>query len=189
MNRKEEITALAKQLFKEKGYMGSSMRDLAQRVGIEAASLYNHFKSKEELLQKICFDLANEYMENLETLKKRKYGSVSAWLESAMHLHLKTTADNIEASSVFLNEWRFLTGEALEDYKKFRKNYEDQFRNAVLKGTENREFRNNLDPKITTISILSALNWTANWFKADGKEDIRTVANQLFDLTINGLKQ
>ena len=44
MKRKEQVHHEAKLLFKEKGYVGSSMRDLAQNIGIEASSLYNHVK-------------------------------------------------------------------------------------------------------------------------------------------------
>ena len=42
-------------MFKDKGFAASSMRDLAETVGIEAASLYNHIKSKSEILQEIIF--------------------------------------------------------------------------------------------------------------------------------------
>mgnify|MGYP003694176505 CR=1 FL=1 len=47
-------------MFKDKGFAASSMRDLAETVGIEAASLYNHIKSKSEILQEIIFHAAAE---------------------------------------------------------------------------------------------------------------------------------
>ena len=53
VSRKEVILKAAAQLFHEKGYKAASMRDLAERVGVEAASLYNHIRSKTELLHDI----------------------------------------------------------------------------------------------------------------------------------------
>jgi TetR/AcrR family transcriptional regulator, cholesterol catabolism regulator len=60
---KHKIFEEAARLFQENGYLAASMRDLAQRVGLQVSSLYSHIGSKEELLQKICFDSARAYTE------------------------------------------------------------------------------------------------------------------------------
>ena len=51
ISRKEQIVNKAAKMFKQKGFVATSMRDLAAELGIEAASIYHHFKSKEELLE------------------------------------------------------------------------------------------------------------------------------------------
>ena len=68
-SKKEFILLKASAMFREKGFPATSMRDLAESVGIEAASLYNHIQSKSEILQEIVFRMANEcnvHMENLD---------------------------------------------------------------------------------------------------------------------------
>ena len=54
-SKRQIILEEAAKLFKDKGYGGTSMRDIAGQVGMEAASMYNHIKSKDEILEIICF--------------------------------------------------------------------------------------------------------------------------------------
>ena len=64
--RKEVILEKAAHLFRKNGFNATSMRDLAENVGVEAASLYNHINSKAELLQEICFKIANKFTEHMD---------------------------------------------------------------------------------------------------------------------------
>ena len=61
IDRKTEIINVAAKLFKEKGYSAVTMRDIAQAMDIKAASLYNHIKSKQEILVLIVIEIAEEF--------------------------------------------------------------------------------------------------------------------------------
>jgi len=62
-NTKQIIIEKALILFADRGYEGISMRDIASAVGIKAASLYNHFKSKEEIFNSIIDEMSRRYQE------------------------------------------------------------------------------------------------------------------------------
>ncbi len=86
--RKDQIRVKAQALFRERGYSATSMRDLAETLGIEAASLYNHISSKEELLQQICFSMAEQFFVALEPVatsslppKEKLLAGIEAHLE------------------------------------------------------------------------------------------------------------
>ena len=68
--KQRKILDEAVQLFKEKGYMGSSVRDLATTLNIKAASLYAHIRSKEEILEWICFGIAQDFFVELQEVQK-----------------------------------------------------------------------------------------------------------------------
>ena len=69
-SKKDLIIGKASAMFREKGFPATSMRDLAEAVGIEAASLYNHIQSKSDILQEIIFRTANECNVHLEATEE-----------------------------------------------------------------------------------------------------------------------
>ena len=75
-NRKAEIISVAGVLFKEKGYNAVSMRDIAQELGIKAASLYNHIKSKQEILAIIMMSIAEEFTSGMQTIVKSDLNTI-----------------------------------------------------------------------------------------------------------------
>src|SRR5574343_259170 len=68
-NRRQQILEQAAGLFKTNGFNATTMRQLAEQTGMEAASLYNHISSKEELLREICFSVANDFNAHLLQLE------------------------------------------------------------------------------------------------------------------------
>ena len=76
LSRKDVIVSKAATLFREKGYKAASMRDLAEAVGVEAASLYNHIKSKSELLHELVFSVANKFVLKLDEIESESISSL-----------------------------------------------------------------------------------------------------------------
>src|SRR5204863_3499927 len=94
-SKKEFILKKAAQMFREKGFAATSMRDLAESVGIEAASLYNHIRSKNEILEAICFDVANRFNTNLDTIETSNSGSINK-IETLLRFHIRQMIDHYE---------------------------------------------------------------------------------------------
>src|SRR5262245_31187456 len=140
LSRKEHIYDVAKSLFREKGYSATSMRDLANAVGIEAASLYSHIKSKEEILQLICFSIAEEFLMVAEEIKKTSLPAEKQFAR-AIEAHINVITKNADAAAVFLHDWRHLSEPFLSDFKLMRKRYEDYFKKIISKGEEENVFR------------------------------------------------
>lgn len=175
-------------LFQERGYAATSMRDMAQALGIEAASLYSHIKSKEEILQNICFRMARRFFEAMDEAMMREADTVALKLERAIVGHIQVITADTSASAVFFSEWRHLSEPHLNDFLKMRERYEGYFYNMLKEGVEKGELVD-MDLKFSVLTILSALNWTHNWFKPSGKMSAEEIGRSLASLMLNGIRK
>ena len=185
-DRKKQLNSVAQRLFKERGYAGTSMRDLANALGIEAPSLYNHVSSKENILQDICFDIADQFLAVIE--KVEEIEQPEEQLRAAIRQHVFVITQNLDASAVFLNEWRYLSEPHLGNFKALRKKYENFFQGIIQNGIDQDIFRKE-DTKFATVTTLSVLNWVYNWYKPRGKMKPEQIAEKLSNLLINGLRK
>ncbi len=185
-NTRSIISAEAAKLFKEKGFGGSTMRDLAEKVGIEAASIYNHFRSKDEILETICMDIAQKFDEQLTIIEKEKI-SYPEKIEALIAFHVQMIIEDANAVSVLNNDWKFLSEEKIIDFKERRNNYEKRFAALISKGIAAGSFRK-LNVSIALFTILSSLRWVELWYKPSRGVSKEDLAKDISAILMNGVK-
>jgi AcrR family transcriptional regulator len=188
LTRKEQVIRKAAELFREKGYAASSMRDLAQKLGIEAASLYSHIKSKEEILINLCFDMATEFRKSLDEVEKKNL-TASEKLKLGIIGHIQVMALDLTASAVFMNEHRHLSQPHLRDFLLLRINYINRFKTIIEEGVRTGEFKDTIDKKLAVMTLFSSLNWMPLWYDPKGVIDPVALGQQLADMLVTGLKK
>lgn len=183
-SRKEEIVRVASFLFKEKGYSAVTMRDIAQELGIKAASLYNHIKSKQEILNEIIISLAEQFTEGMALIQSTTDSSLDK-LQRIIALHVEITTNNEHGMASLNNDWMHLE-ESLDYYFTLRDNYEENFRSIIKKGIDNNEIVS-VNPEVMLFSILSTLRSLYLWIPK--KEDLRqeNLANDLSEVLLKGI--
>lgn len=186
ISTRQNIRQTAQRLFRERGYAAIGMRELAKEVGIEAPSIYNHYKSKDDLLREICFDIAGQFFDAFNKLDANEK-SPSKLLRSAIRGHIGVIAGNLEASAVFFHEWPFLEEPHLSKFKKLRQEYEQRFRGIVERGIKKGDFKT-LDTRLVTFTIFSALNATYDLYKSREKMKPDEIADGIADILLKGLK-
>src|ERR1043165_6063344 len=177
LSRKEQVIRKAAELFKDKGYAAASMRDLAQLLGIEAASLYSHIKSKEEILRSLCFDMATEFRKSLEEVEKQNV-SASEKLRKGIVGHIQVMAKDLTASAVFMNEHRHLSQPYLRQFLLLRINYINRFKDIIEEGVTKGEFKSNIDRKLAVMTLFSSLNWMPLWYDPGSNIDSLSLGQQ-----------
>ncbi len=189
LSRKEQIFRTAAELFREKGYVASSMRDLAQKLGIEAASLYSHIRSKEEILYNICLNMAAEFRKSLEEVEKHKGITASEKFRRGIIGHVQVMAKDLTASAVFMNEHRHLSQPYLRDFLLLRINYINRFKSIIEEGVKSGEFKSNIDVKLAVMTLFSSFNWMPQWYQPGGVIDSVELGRQFTDMLVLGLKK
>ncbi|EDP97577.1 TetR/AcrR family transcriptional regulator [Kordia algicida OT-1] len=165
--RKEEIVRTAEMLFKKKGYSAVTMRDIAQAMGIKAASLYNHIQSKQQILSEIIIKIGEDFTEGMAEIVAAELTSIQK-LEKIIGLHVKITMKNPSRMATMNNDWMHLE-EKIDYYLQLRRNYEESFRQILKEGIEKQELKA-VNPEIILFSILSTLRSLYLWIPK--KEDI-----------------
>jgi AcrR family transcriptional regulator len=187
ISRKEQILQTAARLFRDKGYASTSMRDIATEMGIEAASLYHHIKSKEEILETICFNMADQLIAAINEVNDI-YFNAEEKLRMAIKNHVQTITQNINQSAVFLHEWRSLSEPRLSEFKQLRDAYENGLK-VILEEGVNEDIFDNVDQKFATLTILSTVNWINEWYKSEGTMNAEQIAQKLSDFIMGGLRK
>lgn len=177
----------AAKLFKQRGFMASSMRDIAAELGIEAASLYSHIKSKEEILETICFSMAEKFILAMDEVNDI-YFNAEEKLCKIIGMHVGLLTGDIDASTVFLHEWRHLSEPKLREFKKLRNHYENGFRSIIKLGEDENIFET-VHPKFAVLTIVSALNWIVEWYDPKGRMTSDEIAENLSDFILTGLRK
>jgi len=169
-NSRDDVVRAAGRLFADRGYHGTSMRDLGKELGLLGSSLYSHVSSKQDLLVEVVEEGARLFEESAERALATP-GGASDRLDALIAGHVAVVLDNIEVARTFLNEARMLDDEHRSRIIDARDHYEDAFRTVIREGIADGSLGRTMDPKITSIFILSILNAIERWYRPDGELD------------------
>jgi AcrR family transcriptional regulator len=185
--KKEVIIEKASKLFREKGFGAASMRDLAEHVGVEAASLYNHIQSKSEILQTICFRVANEFMMNLEAVESSHQSTLKK-METIIRLHIRMMLDQYEFVYIADHEWRHLPEPYLSNFLNQRRNYRKRLGDIVEDGIAKGEIKS-IEPYTAVLVILSAISGIDSWQRSRKTTSAEALEANMVKFLIEGLKK
>ena len=185
IDRKTEIIAISAKLFKEKGYSAVTMRDIANALDIKAASLYNHIKSKQEILVLIIIEIAEEFTNMMNQIVNSDETSIQK-LEKVIQLHIDITIRNPNELASLNNDWMHLTNQELVYFIKMREDYEQNFRQIVKSGIANKEIKN-LNPEVIIFSMLSTLRTLYLWYGKEKTINEKTLKSNMTKVLLNGI--
>ncbi len=183
---KEAILESAATVFRQKGFHGASMADIAESVSLQKASLYHHFPSKQEILLALldrALEMVKDGMSNVmeqNILLEEKF-------RLAVRTYLQTLNEQGDVVSVLLLEYRSLDPELHARHIPNRDRFEQMWRDLIKQGVDAGVFHCENIP-MTVRGLMGSLNWSITWYRPDGPMSIEQISDYLADLFLVGLK-
>lgn len=182
---RDKIRASAVQLFAEMGYHAAPLRNIAELAGIQAASIYYHYPSKQALLVEIMDTHMRQLNACLEQIIAQPVGIAERLYEAiASHIRLHTT----HKAEFFIidTEIRALEGEHREQILALRDHYEHLLQRLLQEGVEQGVLRPT-DVKVTSYAIIAMCTEVAAWFRSPGRLTVQQVIDIYSQVIAQGL--
>jgi AcrR family transcriptional regulator len=184
LNR-EQVVAVAAELFARRGYHGTDLAELAKAVGLGRGALYHYIESKEALLYAISRTQVERMNVHAEATLRAGHPPEELLREMARGL-LCNIADHRAEWAVLFRDHSALTGERRDHVIAARQRYEGHWRQALDRGVEAGVLRPT--PALLVQGILGMLSYTHLWLEPDGALTPEELADSYLDALLRGIR-
>lgn len=186
--RQLEIMVYAAQLFHQKSYLSTSIRDISEALNITSAALYYHFKNKEEILLAIMkLGLINLHSVVQIAIATEAPDDIWNQVRAALRVHLRNSLENQSVAYVILHDLRHLTPLGREQIIAMRDSYEAMWDTMLEKGKAAGLFRPDIDLGMLTLLTFGAINLAISWYNPKGTYSPDEIADQFLQLIGTGV--
>jgi AcrR family transcriptional regulator len=183
--RKQQILYAAVRLFYEVGYEGASLRDLASRVGINKATIYHYFESKEEILFHIVKQVGDELLDGVRRASRGSSAPLDV-LEGMVRFQIGYVENHVEEIKVLVEEKKSLRADVQRSSRQTEAEILELYKSALRRCQEaGRVRRCHLTP--AAFGILGQINWLYHWYQPGGSLSVRQLADEVVALLFRGL--
>ncbi len=160
------ILDTAARLLRSGGYHQTTLREIAEAVGIRKASLYYHFASKEEIVEEVANDGVRFVHEAvIDALALLQEASPRQRLEAAIRAHLTALHGHGDYTCASIKAFSFGPTPAPESVRAVRRAYEDVWRGLIAELQEAGAIASERAPDALRLFLLGALNGSTDWYR------------------------
>ena len=185
--RRAELLALAASMFAERGFVPTTVRDIADAAGILSGSLYHHFDSKESMVDEILRAFLDELFGRYREILAGGQGPRET-LEAVVIASFESIDKRHAEVAIFQNESAYLSqferfGYLADRNVEFRKMWIGLLEDGVRAGV----FRADLDPELLYRFIRDTVWVAVRWYRPGGNLGAADVARQYLHILLDGI--
>ena len=185
--RLQAIRAAAS-VFANKGFHGSSTRDIAAHMGIKQGSLYYYFKSKEEALGEVCLFGIEDYVSHMQVIAASDQ-SFEAKLMATITSHLSSYRERNEALKVYNDERLYLPEEKRKTLKALGSGYRQALEEIFEEGVQSGALRSSIDCHFAAQAVIGICNAWGDIIVRDPDLELFDIIQKCTDLLMNGFRE
>jgi AcrR family transcriptional regulator len=175
-NRRADLIRVSARLFREKGFDGTTIRDIADAVGMRSGSPFYHFKSKQEILAAVMEEGLNSGLPAAEAIVAGDLAP-RARFRALLRSHLELVlGEGHDFVPVLLYDWRSLTPELRERVQVLRDRYDRLWQDTVKELTAAGLLRS--DSAVARLLLMGAINYTVLWYKPGQGSNLDQIADE-----------
>jgi AcrR family transcriptional regulator len=185
-NRREELLRVSAKLFREKGFDGTTIRDISSAAGMHSGSPFYHFKTKQDILLAVMEHGLAEGLRKSEEVMALAL-SPGQKLKGLIRAQLGTILeDGSDFIPVLLYDWRSLTPANRRRIVALKDRYDALWQQVIdeLKRAGHMPG----DAQLVRLLILGAVNWTGTWYRAGGRLSLDEIADGAARLFLQGAR-
>lgn len=184
--RRQAIVEIAARMFAEKGFLGTTIRDIAQEAEILSGSLYHHFSSKESIADEIIAAYWTDLLECYDLVLSNG-DDPAAQLRSLIIQSAEVLSRHEMGARMQLNDWTYLV-EIFPYLEEYMKSIEQTWTGVLARGVKTGVFKKDLDPTLVYRTIMSSISGTGRWYRPSGSIPIQSISEIMVELFLRGLE-
>lgn len=181
--KRDAIMKAALELFYERGYPGTTMDAVADRLSVTKPFVYRYFGSKSEILAALYEIVMGQIIVLLEDATAES-GPPSARLGRFLYDFAVENMENQMIATVFLQEEKNLDDNDIESIRRRQGNFDRKLAELIAEGIRSGEF-DEVDPQLAAKAVIGMVRWIQRWYLKDGRLAVDEIAS-LF--SVMGLK-
>jgi AcrR family transcriptional regulator len=188
-NRRADIIRVAGELFAQRGYRATTVRDIRDRVGMLSGSLYYHFKTKDEILHELMTAYEDDLLSNYASAVEES-GDFRSTLRCLLRAGLRAVVDYPNETGILHAELKYFTASGDFDYiRKMMRRIEDLYVSAIQSGIAAGEVRPDVDPALIYRMVMDVLKSASFWYDRydPRKHDIGQLVDAWVGIFVDGI--
>ncbi|GGD38828.1 TetR/AcrR family transcriptional regulator [Croceicoccus pelagius] len=187
-DRWQQVVAVSAALFAEKGYEATSLREIAERVGMLKGSLYHYINGKSDLLVHVLREAHSRGVLVLTGIAERE-GRALERLEDVITAHARYIFTERVFTAGFIEAHRHLTPDRAREFDLAERNYRKAVERLIARGQAEGELRHDIDPKVSALCLLGFLNSLHGWAKPASGLTTRRLCDHALVMGLGGLRK
>lgn len=183
-SKREAVLRMAAQVFNEKGYLATSLDEVAERLHVTKPTLYYYVKSKEEILYE-CVHIGLTMLQDAIREVDAEGGRAVDKLVAGMRKYAEIVTMDFGMCVIRVGEDP-LPPDSRRKLRRLKAAIDGEFRDLIRLGIEEGSIKP-CDPKIAAFTLAGALSWIGRWYRPGGPLTPEEIADQCIALLANGL--